>query len=121
MVNKGKLDTDFDLWIRCWHGDQEALDYMFEYNQEDVLLLEEVYLQLMPWIRPHPNYALYAEANEPCCIYCGSTKLEDAGIYVTPANRYHTYRCLECNGINRDHKSDLTRTEREGLLLSVAR
>ena len=40
--NKGKLKTDFDLWIRCLKGDAEALHYMVTYNKEDVQLLEEI-------------------------------------------------------------------------------
>ena len=26
--NEGKLDTDYDLWVKCEQGDQESLDYM---------------------------------------------------------------------------------------------
>lgn len=121
MVNRGKIETNFDLWVRCFHGDQEALNYMFEYNQEDVVLLEEVYLELMPWIRPHPNFAIYAEADVPCCVYCGHTELEEVGLYVTAANRYHTKRCKKCGGIMRERLSDITREERKNLYTSIAR
>jgi len=121
MVNRGKMDTDFDLWIQCYRGEQEALDYMFEYNKEDVVLLEEVYLELMPWIRPHPNYAIYAESLVPCCSYCGHAELEDAGIYVTQANRYITKRCQKCGGVMRERHTDLTKQERDNLHIPIAR
>lgn len=121
MVNQGKMETNFDLWIRCFHGEQEALDYMFAYNEEDVVLLEEIYLELRPWIKSHPNYAIFSEATVPCCTYCGSDDIGDAGIYTTPAGRFVSKRCGECGGIFRERYSDLTRAERNNLLISVAR
>lgn len=121
MVNRGKMETTFDLWVRCFRGEQEALDYMFSYNEEDVILLEEVYLELMPWIRPHPNYAIYAEANVPCCTYCGHTELNEVGYYYTSANRYITKRCVKCGGIMRERNSDITREERKNLHVAIAR
>ena len=60
---KVKLDTDFSLWERCMRGDDEALQYMEIYNRHDVELLEEVYIRLRPWIKAHPNVALYVEAS----------------------------------------------------------
>ena len=121
MFNKGKLHTDFSLWRKCYDGDQESLDYMLKYNRVDVELLEELYLEALPYMRPHPNFALYAEATETCCIYCGHTELEDAGMYVTSANRYHAHRCKKCGGIMRDRLSDVTRQERNNMLISIAR
>ena len=44
MGNKGKLETNFDLWIRCEEGDSEALQTMETYCRNDVALLEDVYL-----------------------------------------------------------------------------
>jgi hypothetical protein len=121
MVNQGKMETNFDLWIRCFHGEQEALDYMFAYNEEDVVLLEEIYLELRPWIKSHPNYAIFSEATVPCCTYCGSDDIVDAGIYTTPAGRFISKRCGECGGIFRERFTDLTREERNNLLISAAR
>ncbi len=46
--NKGKIKTDFNLWRDCIAGDETALKSMLDYNKEDVLLLEEVFLFLRP-------------------------------------------------------------------------
>ncbi len=94
---------------------------MFKYNEEDVTLLEEVYLELRPWIRPHPNYAIYSEAQEDCCIYCGSDKLVDSGIYVTAAGRFMTKRCESCGGVMRQRTNDIIKEERNHLAIALGR
>lgn len=119
--NQRKLHTDYELWQRCDKGDNEALQYMFVYNKKDVLLLEEAYLEIRPWIKSHPNYAIFSESTISCCIYCGSDQLDDGGIYVTPAGRFHCRRCKECGGISRERYSDITRQERNNLMIGVAR
>ncbi|MBT6047939.1 MAG: hypothetical protein HOG49_14110, partial [Candidatus Scalindua sp.] len=58
MTNKGKLETNFQLWKDCLKGDKSQLDRMLAYNEEDVRLLEEVYVQLRPWVKSHPNMGL---------------------------------------------------------------
>ena len=117
---KVKLDTDFSLWERCMRGDDEALQYMEIYNRHDVELLEEVYIRLRPWIKAHPNVALYVEATEPVCANCGSTHLEYAGNYYTQTGKYDTYRC-ECGALNRMRTSTVPKDVRKTLMISTGR
>lgn len=121
ISNKGKIETNYELWIGCDEGDQESLDYMLKYNIEDVFLLEEVYLELRPWIHSHPSLALHSHSVTTECPYCESTELEEAGYYITPAGRYVSIRCKECGGISRKRKSDLSYAEKESLIISTAR
>lgn len=119
---KGKLPTDFELWLECDKGNQEALNYMLSYNKEDVLLLEEAYLEIRPFIKNHPNLSIYAESTEKCCGKCLSTNLEEIGKYVTPAGRFVTYRCQNCgNPYIRSRTTDLTKKERDNLLIPTTR
>lgn len=106
--NKQKLKTDFDLWKRCFNGNMEALEYMFEYNKKDVLLLEEVYMQIRPWIPAHPNMSLFVDTDKPVCTHCGSENIEFIdGYYATAAGLYRTFRC-ECGAIGRMKKREKT-------------
>ena len=100
-----KLDTDFDLWKRCLGGDQEALNYMLEYNKKDVTILEEVYLRLRPWIKNHPNVGNLND-DRCACAYCGSQHVEiiPDQWYYTNVGKYPIYRCEECNGLSRGRK-----------------
>lgn len=122
IQQKGKLETDYNLWQRCDQGEQEALDYMLKYNKEDVLLGEEAYVELRPWIKSHPNLYIIGESNEKCCVHCGSTDLQETNsFYVTPAGRYRVIRCNTNGCLNRERVSDLTLIDKKNLLISTAR
>ena len=117
----GKLDTNFKLWSECMKGNQTALDQMEEYNRNDVVVLEEVYLKLRPWVKGHINLGLYGDGTKMVCPNCGSSHLhEDGNYYYTPAGRYKTYRC-KCGAISRSRSTDVSPNERKNLVISIAR
>lgn len=122
ILRKEKLHTDYNLWIRCEKGEQEALDYMEEYCRMDTQLLEDVYIELRPWISSHPNLPVIMGAEEPCCINCGSFEFTDeVGYYPTAQNRYEAVRCKHCGAISHKRKSELTTNQRKVLLVPNAR
>lgn len=97
-----KLDTGgFDLWKRCMQGEEEALTEMETYNIQDVRLLEDVYLALLPYIKPHPNVGLFVKEDVHSCPSCGSHDLKWEGTYTTYANQYDAFRCGGCGSIGR--------------------
>ncbi len=122
LARREKLDTDFDLWKRCKAGEKEALDYMLKYNKEDVLLEEDVYVELRPWIKSHPNMSLYTEGDGSTCGHCTSPDLlwEDK-YYTTMASRFAAYRCKNCGAPNRCRLTSLSKEQRKNLLVSIAR
>ena len=106
-----KLDTTFDLWKKCMEGDETSLGYMLEYNKQDVKVLEEVYLKLLPWIKGHPN--MNAFMDEPLvCTNCGSDEVEllEGQYYYTQVNKYPLLRCKHCGAIFRGRASISTET-----------
>jgi len=55
ILGKSKMETGgFDLWPSFMHGDPKAIKLMKKYNQQDVVLTEELYVHLRPWITNHP-------------------------------------------------------------------
>lgn len=118
---KGKLKTEYKLWLQCLAGEQEALDYMLKYNKEDVVLLEEVYLWLRPFMKSHPNLAMIAEAKELTCHVCLSNKLVEAGPYYTSVNSYTIYRCTDCGALSRGRKSNISKDQSKNILQSTLR
>jgi len=106
-----KLPTDYDLWVRCERGDKEALEYMREYNEQDIWTLEDVYVVLRPWIK-HPNMGLYmlVDKGEAVCPHCGSDELDWGYFHRTPARVYKACRCGNCGAIGRDAKSFIATT-----------
>lgn len=117
----GKLDTDFELWAECMKGNQEALDYMQEYNDQDVILLEEIYLKLRPYIKSHPNVGVYMEKDDPVCSSCGSEKLIHTGKYFfSNTAKYPIYRC-KCGAESRGRRTTYDKDRKKLLLTSVPR
>lgn len=122
ITNQGKIKTDYELWVRCSEGDKDALKEMETYNQEDVRLLEEVYCELRPWIKSHPNLAVLMDAKEQCCPNCGGFEFEEGEhYYTTPQNKYLAVRCKQCGAPNRLKESEITKEQRKIMLIPCAR
>jgi len=108
------------LWIRCLDGDQGAFDTMIRYNEQDVLLLEELYLKVRPYDKSHPNVSLYSQNEQVKCAKCGSNNVEAVEKHVySSATRYRLYKCTDCNGFSRSRVSDKTTDQRRNTLASA--
>lgn len=114
-----KIETRFSLWERCMAGEAEALEEMERYNIQDVKLLEDVYLILRPYIKPHPNIGLFIEDNVHSCPSCGSQNIEWGGTYATYANLFDAFRCKDCGSTGRSRKTKLSTDARRFLTLST--
>lgn len=117
-----KTDTGgFELWERCMQGDAEALKLMEQYNVNDVRILEETYLHIRPWIKPHPNMGLFIlDETQSRCPSCGSDMLEESGKhYHTTANIFIACRCGNCGATARKRLADITIKQRRHLTLST--
>ncbi len=90
--------SGFQLWKDCMANDKKAWSLMKEYNINDVLLTEEVYYKLRPWINTHPNIPLYDGNSEPACKKCGSEDIQFRGYAYTATVRYHQFVCKDCGG-----------------------
>lgn len=101
---RGKDDMVFDDWIQCVRGSEQHLQKMLDYNKDDVLIMEELYLKLRPWIPAHSNLGLFADTDKDCCPSCQSTELRWSGQYSTPLGLYEGFRCLSCGAIGRSTK-----------------
>ena len=95
----------FETWKSCYKGDSKALNSMLEYNENDVTILEELYVRIRPWISNHPNWNLYIDTTEQVCPNCGSTKLTWNGTYKTQLGEYKAFRC-ECGAIGRSRVNE---------------
>ena len=120
-VNDKKIHTEYQLWLRCLAGDEKSLQEMLTYNQKDVLLLEECYVFLRPYIKNHPNMAIYQESVEPTCPTCGSVDITECGHYTTSVNRYLAFRCNDCGAICRSRKNDIPLKSKSEIMSPTAR
>lgn len=99
-----KKPTTFELWIKCMNKDAEAWKTMEDYNKEDVLILERIYEAYRPWIKHHPNSAIYS--GEPfTCPTCGSTHVVKRGFCYTVHGKFQRFVCSDCGSWARDRKN----------------
>jgi DNA polymerase elongation subunit (family B) len=84
------------LWIGCMEGDKKSWKDMESYNVQDVRLLPQLYRVLLPWIKNHPNHALYTDETRPVCTNCGSTSIKKNGVEHTKTLTYQRYKCNDC-------------------------
>ena len=105
-----KIKNEPGLWDMCEDclhpRHQEAMKLMVEYCDQDVLLLEKIYLKMRPYAKNNPNLSLYGSSEDNhTCPYCASegTIVWSDKLYE---NRYPSGRCSNCNApvIGRENK-----------------
>lgn len=104
-----------ELWIRCMNDEPEAWQEMAKYNIQDVKLTEQLYHRLLPWIKGHPNVALYGETNDtdddsPICPRCGNTEITRQGYAYTGVSKFQQYQCKSCGAWFRGRQNLADRT-----------
>jgi DNA polymerase elongation subunit (family B) len=103
LLGTQKIKTDFDLWEGCIKGDPKAWKRMIRYNEKDVLMLERLYLRLLPWCKNHPNFTGQREA----CPKCASFNIHWKGVMRTTTRSYFRFQCQDCGGWGKSMKSML--------------
>lgn len=93
----------FQLWVDCMANKRDAWKRMEEYNKNDVVLLEDVYNRMLPWIKNHPNKNLYDSTE--ACHRCGSEDLQRRGVARTIGVTYQRYQCNDCGGWQKGDKA----------------
>jgi len=91
-----KIDTGgIDLWYKCLElHDKKAWDLMKKYNKQDVVLLEKIYLHMLPFITNHPSIALLSGGLG--CKNCGHNHFQKRGFGITLKTKYQRLQCQKC-------------------------
>ena len=108
------------LWIKCMEGDKDAWNRMKEYNDQDVYLLEDVYLRLLPHMTGHPNFFLgTSEDTRPMCRACGYVGLHRRGTTSTNLGKYQRYVCPNCGKWSKGRVNLLSKETRESITMDI--
>jgi len=95
----------FDLWIKCMRGEIKPWKRMVKYCCGDVRLLEDLYTELRPFIKNHPNLALYEDTVDGLvCPNCTGRRFKKKGFAYTSSQKYQRNVCLDCGKNIRDRK-----------------
>lgn len=102
-----------ELWVKCMAGEEQAWLDMYEYQRQDVDLLIDLYHKLLPWLKSHPNAALY-NGQTDSCVRCGSTDLlRSVRNAYTTVSVFPMYVCETCGTHQRGAKSLSTSAQRK--------
>lgn len=105
-----KTPLDFDAWLQASHGHKPSLRKIVEHCRLDVLVLEEAFIRLRPWIRNEPSRSLFDPSNGTC-VSCGSDKLQRRGFLTARTRRYQRYQCTACGRWQRENKAETKKLE----------
>ncbi len=91
-----KQKTDWKLWADCAAGKKSAIDEMAAYNRQDVLLLESVFLAMLPYVDSKLNHNLFSDVLDTVCHSCGSKHVQKRGFLVNKITKRQRFQCLKC-------------------------
>lgn len=118
-----KVDTGgISLWVDVQEGSAEALKKMVEYNEQDVRLLEEIYLKLRSFGHSGTNFnaAHYYSDSTHRCASCGSSDVSETGKSVfTALSEFAEVRCNSCGSVHRKRKILNSKESRSKLSLNI--
>jgi len=99
-----KLDHEgMDLWVKVVeHKDKDALSRMVAYCEQDVILLEEVYQCISPYIYHNTNFAVMKNGDKWHCPECTSDNVEKCHDDVTAMGIIR--KIMRCNDCNKQYK-----------------
>jgi len=108
----------FMLWKECLKGNLEAWKEMQQYNEVDVLSLEELYFNhFMAW-DDSTNFSTYSDSFKFRCN-CGNDELTllKGKYHTTKKSRFQLYRCSNptCGKIHRDSQNLFSKERRSEL------
>lgn len=77
------------LWKGCYLDDDKSWNTMKRYNKQDVIILEKLYIKLLPWIDNHPGVS-------DGCNNCGAHNLVKSKLRMTRTGLKQQWQCKDC-------------------------
>ncbi len=99
-IGRKKKHEGFNLWLECMNGNKSAFKRMLDYNKNDVILTEKLYLLLRPYMTTHPNIGILKNSNH-VCPRCGGNNLQSRGYAINKTTRYRRIQCTDCGSWSR--------------------
>lgn len=93
QIGKKVKHEGFSLWASVLDGNEAAQKRMQRYNIGDVILTEQLYKRIKPYITTHPTLG---DTKKDACPACGSTKVQNRGFRRTKAFKIQRRQCMSC-------------------------
>lgn len=82
-----------EMWIKVMDGCPKAQRRMARYCAQDVRLLEDLYVKVLPYITNHPHMG---NTGSDACASCGSRAMQSRGYRRTKASHIARLQCQTC-------------------------
>ena len=92
-VGKKMKHEGFDLWVKVMDGDPVAQRKMQRYCVQDVVLTEQLYKKIRPFIRNHPHLGSTSPSH---CGVCNSPRVQRRGCRRTKMYSIQNLHCQKC-------------------------
>jgi uncharacterized protein YprB with RNaseH-like and TPR domain len=109
--------SGMQLWLECLARNVDAWNEMEKYNKYDVLALEELYNNLIPWDNSI-NFNLYHNSTVNKCK-CGSINFIRKGFSFTAAGKFQRYKCTKCGSWTRGRENLFSKEKRKSLRAKI--
>ena len=105
------------LWNEFEAGNELAQIEMKEYNQLDILSLEELYVDhLAKYDYMTPNFSSF-NSSELFRCNCGNDSFVPAGFHLTKKSKFAKFRCSSCGKTHRSSENLHSKEKRKSLLV----
>lgn len=94
----------WQLWMDMYKNIKKSKDLMAKYCKQDVNVLHQVYIKMLPLINEIPNYNAFSDGSKRVCSNCGDSRLHAHGDLVTKVGKFKRYRCQSCGTANKEVK-----------------
>lgn len=106
-----------ELWKQCMADNQEAWKEMELYNRNDILSLEELYVDhLAPFDDMVPNFSSFNDSLVFKCN-CGNDTFKPAGYHITKKSKFEKFQCTKCGKTHRSSQNLHSKEKRQSLLV----
>jgi hypothetical protein len=99
FFDEGKSPIGWQDWVDiCLHRKNDALDEMVKYCKQDVVLLEDVFHKLQPYVEHNQHAGAFGGYGRYSCPSCGSDEVNHLRLRYTKAGTpKHQMRCMAKN------------------------
>lgn len=113
-----KSETEFLDWKKAYFGSQESIDKLSLYCNNDVIIMEDLFVKFRPYIRGI-NLNVYSGESVSICPNCGSENIHWVNkFYPTSTGKFRQFRCLDCKTIGRSRVNELDKEKRKTIVVT---
>jgi hypothetical protein len=107
------------ILIEMLQGNDEAWKEHEEYYKMDVVVTEEIYERMKPYVKPHLSLIVGSNLHVEACATCGSDDLTKDGYHFTSVSKFQQYKCNSCKSFSRGRHNLIPKEVRSHLLAPV--